>query len=146
MCDLAAGAWDEVQRLESAARGETRRGREIIRVAVGPDADSGNDSGSTGEPQRQGNSTHRLTLQDPCGTTFYALEVVRVPQKIGVGTTKIGEKIVFRAGTKVARGVVMMVPETTVFLGGRVEAWDKTWMAARLDRAKGELSARAAGS
>ncbi|KAK7210468.1 hypothetical protein V2G26_017646 [Clonostachys chloroleuca] len=125
--------WEQIEELDSIEKGERTRGREIIRVTADQD-------GSGGEPQQQqratpSNATHRLVLQDRSGKKVYGLELRRVPQ-IGVGKTKIGEKLILKAGTRVARGSVMLTPETCQVLGGKVEAWHKTWTESRIARLK----------
>lgn len=57
-------------------------------------------------------------------------------ERMGVGRTAMGEKILLKAGTVVARGTVLLTPDTCVLLGGRVEAWQKVWMDGRLSRLK----------
>ncbi|CAI6093348.1 unnamed protein product [Clonostachys chloroleuca] len=131
--NLSLSRWEQIEELESIEKGERTRGREIIRVTADQD-------GSGGEPQQQqratpSNATHRLVLQDRSGKKVYGLELRRVPQ-IGVGKTKIGEKLILKAGTRVARGSVMLTPETCQVLGGKVEAWHKTWTESRIARLK----------
>ncbi|KAF7547776.1 hypothetical protein G7046_g8903 [Stylonectria norvegica] len=79
------------------------------------------------------NATHRLVLQDFRGTKVFALELRRM-DGVGVGKTNVGEKILLKAGTVVARGTVLLEPEKCVLLGGKVEAWQKTWVEGRLAR------------
>ncbi|CAG9941340.1 unnamed protein product [Clonostachys rosea f. rosea IK726] len=131
--NLSLSRWEQIEELESIEKGERTRGREIIRVTADQD-------GSGGEPQQQqratpSNATHRLVLQDRSGKKVYGLELRRVPQ-IGVGKTKIGEKLILKAGTRVARGSVMLTPETCQVLGGKVEAWHRTWTESRISRLK----------
>ncbi|PHH80331.1 hypothetical protein CDD80_1970 [Ophiocordyceps camponoti-rufipedis] len=86
---------------------------------------------TTGEARA--GATHRLVLQDCRGTRVFAVELRRV-ERVGVGSTAMGEKILLRAGTVVARGTVLLAPETCLLLGGRVDAWHDVWAAGRLRR------------
>lgn len=143
--DLSRSRWDQVEALEAVERGEFTRGREVIRLVNA--AEEGGQEGQTQQqtqapqPQPQGsntvnsgrNATHRLVLQDCKGQKVYALELIRVP-KIGIGSTNIGEKILLKGGSVVARGMVMLDPASCEVLGGKVEAWQKTWTEGRLAR------------
>lgn len=153
--DISRSRWEQVEELEAVERGERTRGREVIRLPVngsGGDGDGNGgdeqDDGSWGAPppppqQQQGaaaggggssrNATHRLVLQDCKGQKVFAVELVRVP-RIGVGTLNIGEKILLKKGTVVARGTVLLEPGTCHILGGKVEAWQKAWLEGRLAR------------
>ncbi|OAA73586.1 hypothetical protein ISF_00487 [Cordyceps fumosorosea ARSEF 2679] len=130
--NLSLSRWQQVEEMEAVARGERTRGREVVRVTE--DAD---DTAAVGGRT----AVHRLVLQDCRGTLVYAIEAARV-DRIGVGRTMIGEKVLLRAGTVVARGSVLMTPERTVVLGGKIDAWHEEWTRGRLDR----LKAAAAGT
>ena len=90
------------------------------------------------------NSTHKLVVQDCAGQTVHAIELKRV-ERIAVGRTVIGEKILLRAGTVVARGVVLLEPAQCVLLGGKVEAWHRAWVDGRLARLREAVGAREQG-
>ncbi|KAL8404847.1 hypothetical protein RB594_009651 [Gaeumannomyces avenae] len=156
--NLSRSRWDQVEELEAVARGELTRGRQVVRVR---DADADDDEDEDGghaaatpaaaparpggapPPQQQQqqpspadrNATHRLVLQDCRGQKLFGLELRRV-ERIGVGRTNIGEKLLLRAGTVVARGTVLLEPDRCVVLGGKVEAWQKAWVDGRLARLK----------
>ena len=143
--NLSKSRWEQVEELEAIERGEQTRGREIIRLPSNTD-DSANMGSSeatqsTGQAQRGAqastnkNNTHRLVLQDCKGQTVYGIELRRV-DKIGVGSTTIGEKVVMKAGTIVARGTVLLEPCNCQLLGGKVDAWQKDWLEQRLARLK----------
>ncbi|RYP08893.1 hypothetical protein DL764_001603 [Monosporascus ibericus] len=158
--NLSKSKWEQVEELEAIARGEQTRGREIIRLPTGNEADEEGDdssatqsiSGGSGRPGAAGragtasanatskNSTHRLVLQDCRGQKVYALELRRV-EKIGIGTLNIGEKIMLKKGATVARGVILLEPATCVVLGGKVEVWQKAWLEGRLARLKEAVGA-----
>ncbi|KAK3990958.1 RecQ-mediated genome instability protein 1, partial [Cladorrhinum sp. PSN332] len=148
--NLSKSRWEQVEELESQARGETKRGREIIRVTNdeegrdGNNIDRGQIQANTQATQAQGerggtagnkNATHKLLLQDCKGQKVYGLELERV-DKIGVGITSIGEKVLLKKGTKAARGVLLLEPGGCVVLGGRVGVWDAAWNEGRLERLK----------
>ncbi|KAJ4135950.1 hypothetical protein NW768_003553 [Fusarium equiseti] len=144
--NLTLSRWEQVEEMEAVARGETTRGREVIRVTAEDDDDNegtqtqrpgGNRN--TGGPKPAGkNATHRLVLQDCKGTKIFALELRR-HNGIGVGKTQIGEKIILKAGTLIARGMVLLEPDKMLILGGKIEAWQKTWVDGRLARLKEEI-------
>lgn len=136
--NLSLSRWEQVEELESIARGERTRGREIVRVE---DEDEGNEPRS--QTQRpvvtEGvagrNATHRLVVQDKLGKRMFAIEMERL-EKIGVGKTLMGEKILLKKGLVVARGTLLLTGDKCVFLGGKVDAWQKSWTDGRLARLK----------
>ena len=140
--NLSLSRWDQAQELEALERGERTRGREVIRVTA-EDDDELNEPrtqtqrppASTAPPSAGKNATHRLVLQDRNGERVFALELRRI-DGIAVGRTAIGEKVLLKAGTLVARGTVLLTPESCIFLGGRIEAWHKAWTDGRLVRLK----------
>ncbi|KAK3305776.1 uncharacterized protein B0T15DRAFT_434947 [Chaetomium strumarium] len=157
--DVSRSRWEEVERLEAVARGEGTRGREVIRVmnsssSAGGDGNGGGEDGDEtgpgdgggGQQQQQReagpprNVTHKLVVQDCKGQKVHAIELKRV-DKLGVGTTLIGEKVLLRAGTVVARGVVLLDPAQCVVLGGKVEAWHRAWVDGRLARLREAVGA-----
>ncbi|ATY64698.1 mediated genome instability Rmi1 [Cordyceps militaris] len=127
--NLSLSRWEQVEALEAAARGT--RGRQVV-----------DDEALAAAAAAGKNAVHRLVLQDCTGRTVYAVETARMPG-IGIGTTNIGEKMLLSAGTVVARGTVLLTPDKTVFLGGRVDAWHEAWMSARLARLKAAAAAGA---
>lgn len=154
--NLTRSRWDQVEELEAVARGELTRGRQVVRVrdveGEAGEAGEGDDvppedrpgdvrgpgqGGAAAQPATTSdrNATHRLVLQDCKGQKLFGLELRRV-ERLGVGRTNIGEKILLRAGTVVARGTVLLEPDRCVVLGGKVEAWQKSWLDGRLARLK----------
>lgn len=125
--NLAQSRWEQVEEIEAIERGEKTRGREVVRVA---------NEDSEAPAAAGGNATHRLVLQDAKGQRIYALEMTRMSAKIGVGKNLIGEKMLLRAGTVIARGTVMLTQDKVVFLGGKVDAWHENWTLTRLARLK----------
>ncbi|KAL1899208.1 hypothetical protein Sste5346_003130 [Sporothrix stenoceras] len=149
MENLSQSRWQQVQALEAIERGEQKRGREIIRIPVGGEegGEGGDEAGA--ESSRPGTgrqlasaannapsdafSTHRLVLQDAAGNTLFALELTRI-HRISISRLHIGEKLVLKAGTVVARGTLLLEPASIKFLGGQVETMHKTWLDGRLKR------------
>ncbi|KAI2616969.1 hypothetical protein GGS26DRAFT_440683 [Hypomontagnella submonticulosa] len=163
--NLAKSKWEQVEELEAIARGEQTRGREIIRLPTGNEGDDEEDAGvgssSAPPPATQGRNaainanianaaaaakgaTHRLVLQDCKGQKVHGLELRRI-DKFGIGTLCIGEKILLKRGAIVARGVVLLEPATCVVLGGKVEAWHRSWMDGRLARLREAVGADVRG-
>lgn len=138
--NLSLSVWEQVEELEAIDRGERTRGREVIRVEAEDDGQQEN--GHAGEVRAAGrNATHRLVVQDCRGTKVFALELKRM-EGVGVGKTNIGEKMLLKAGTVVARGTILLEPKQCVLLGGKVEAWQKTWVEGRLARLKESVGGR----
>ncbi|EED12394.1 conserved hypothetical protein [Talaromyces stipitatus ATCC 10500] len=110
-------------------RGETIRGREIVRNVNVDGDNSANDetanNGSRSARNTTSNGPHRLILQDAAGTKIVALEYKDID---GVSVEKlcIGAKLVLKDIT-VARGIALLTPETVTLLGGKIESWDTTW-------------------
>ncbi|KAI6081334.1 hypothetical protein F4821DRAFT_249521 [Hypoxylon rubiginosum] len=163
--NITKSKWEQVEELEAIARGEQTRGREIIRLNENEDEDNGAQANNN-EPQQQQrpapaapttaagsraaaaaaskNATHRLLLQDCRGQTLHGLELRRV-ERVGIGTMSIGEKILLKRGTVVARGVVLLEPPTCTVFGGKVDAWHRAWVESRLARLKEAAGADARG-
>lgn len=131
--DLAKSRWEQVEELEAIERGEQTRGREVVRLpSNGADPDEAQDGTASGpgrareQPGPAGAAsnkpTHRLVLQDCKGQKMYGLELTRIP-RIAIGRLNIGEKILLKTGAVVARGAVLLEPETCHILGGKVDAW-----------------------
>ncbi|KAL2873704.1 hypothetical protein SGCOL_011105 [Colletotrichum sp. CLE4] len=146
--NLSLSRWEQVEELEAVARGEQTTGRRVVRLAAAeePEYDNIDDGGSGSavgagrapqqqQQQQRRNATHRLVLQDFKGNKIYALELRRI-DKIGIGSMNIGEKVMLKKGTVVARGTVLLEPEKCVMLGGKVDAWQKAWVEGRMARLK----------
>ncbi|KAF4989404.1 hypothetical protein FGRMN_9129 [Fusarium graminum] len=149
--NLALSRWEQVEEMEAVARGETTRGREVVRVTAEDDDDNVVEGQTQTQTQRTTggrntagpkpagkNATHRLVLQDCKGTKLYALELHRL-DTIGIGKTQIGEKILLKAGTVLARGMILLEPDKCIILGGKIEAWQKMWADGRLAKLKEEI-------
>lgn len=131
--DIGKSRWSQAELIESEERGETTRGREIIRVVPG-------EEGGGAEPvQVQTSGPHKLLLQDAIGVQVYAVEVSPVAQ-IGFGMS-IGAKMVLK-NVAVARGVLILEPKSVTVLGGKLENMHKSWKEKRKERLK--TAARAA--
>ncbi|GAB1317572.1 hypothetical protein MFIFM68171_07782 [Madurella fahalii] len=159
MEDLTRSRWEQVEEMEAIARGEGTRGREVVRLPTttaaaaadgGGDGEGDENQAAGGGQDRQQqqrqeggkNATHKLVVQDCRGQKVYAIELKRV-ERIAVGRTFIGEKLLLKAGTTVARGVVMLEPGQCVVLGGKVEAWHRAWAEGRLARLREAVGAKA---
>lgn len=126
--DVGRSRWSQVEALEAQERGETTKGREVVRVLPAEDggdaAAAAADVISAGGGQASSAGPHKLLLQDAKGTKVYGFEVKGV-QGVGIGMA-IGAKLVLRDVT-VARGVVLLEPRCVEVLGGKVDAWDRKW-------------------
>ncbi|TEA18356.1 RecQ-mediated genome instability protein 1 [Colletotrichum sidae] len=141
--NLTLSRWEQVEELEAIARGEQTTGRRVVRLTAEESEYDNVDEGAgrtqphpqpQQQPQRK-NATHRLVLQDCKGQKLHALELKRI-EKLGIGSTNIGEKLMLKSGTIIARGTVLLEPEKCVTLGGKVDAWQRAWFDGRLARLK----------
>ncbi|KAK5006090.1 hypothetical protein LTR28_006911 [Elasticomyces elasticus] len=134
--DIGRSRWSQVEALEAAERGETTKGREIIRVVPNED---GNAADTTQGAQEKSSGPHKLLLQDAKGLKVYGFELHAVE---GISLSmSIGAKLRLRDVT-VARGVVLLEPRSTEVLGGKVEAWEKKWRDGRKDTLKAKAGIR----
>lgn len=148
--NLTLSRWEQIEELEAVERGETTRGREVIRVTE-EESESGN--GATqrstganipGASHAGKNATHRFVLQDCNGMRVYAVELKRI-EGVGIGKTNIGCKMLVKPGTVVSRGTMLLTPQNCVLLGGKIDAWHEAWMSGRMDRLKEAAGAGAGG-
>jgi RecQ-mediated genome instability protein 1 len=125
--DIGRSRWSQVEALEAQERGETTKGREVVRV-LPEEGTAGPDAPQAAGGQIKSAGPHKLLLQDAKGTKAYALELRNV-QGIDVGMA-IGTKLVLK-DVSVARGVIMLEPRCVEVLGGKVDAWDRKWREGR---------------
>lgn len=131
--DIGKSKWEQIELLESERKGETVKGREIIRVVPAEDAQPssastqaiGSQAGRQGEGAKEG--PFKLLMQDCKGNRVYGFELHKVPKLGYPPGMGIGCKILLKRGAQVARGMVLLEPEMTVVLGGRIEGLDKVW-------------------
>lgn len=177
--DIGVSLWSQVEAIERVERGETLKGKEIVRVVNVGGEDDGNEQqqqlqqSAPGGPRppssddddpaaavvpnangnRDNNNTmanadlglsgathgpHRLVLQDAAGTRVVAFELKPV-EGVAIGKLPIGAKLLLMDAT-VARGMVLLSPESVTLLGGKIEAIDAAWRKGR----KANLLARLA--
>lgn len=121
--DIGRSRWSQVEALEAQERGETTKGREVVRV-LPEEGNAGADSAQAAGAESKSSGPHKVLLQDAKGTKVYGLELRSVPG-VDVGMA-IGAKLVLRDVT-VARGVVLLEPRCVEVLGGKVDVWDRKW-------------------
>jgi RecQ-mediated genome instability protein 1 len=121
--DIGKSRWSQVEAIEADERGETTRGREIIRVVPGEDTDS-----EQTQSISQGAGPHKLLVQDSKGTKIYGIELTTI-DGVGLGMN-IGTKLILKDIT-VARGVALLEPRNTTMIGGKLEELDQKWKADR---------------
>ncbi|KAL4740073.1 hypothetical protein BDV11DRAFT_169420 [Aspergillus similis] len=136
--DIGTSIWSQVEAIERVERGEAVRGREIVRtVDLGDEQDGngrsirGGNAGPNGNAN-ESNGPHRLILQDAKGTRAVGIEMARI-EGIGIGQLPIGRKLLLKNAT-VARGMILLRPESVTLLGGKIEAMDLAWRAGRKAR------------
>lgn len=123
--DIGRSRWGQVEDIEAAERGETTKGREVVRVVPGEEGLS--------DPTGDSSGPHKLTVQDAKGTTAYAFEMATV-QGLGLNMN-IGLKLLLTNVTA-ARGVLLLEPSCVVILGGKIDNLHKTWKDGRKDSLK----------
>jgi RecQ-mediated genome instability protein 1 len=124
--DIGNSRWSQVEAIESKERGETTKGREVVRVV-----EQENDDPSAAVAPIHSKGPFKLLLQDAKGLKIYAFDIRGID---GLNTnTPMGTKLVLR-NVDVRRGVVMLEPGNVQILGGKLEALDKAWKDGRKER------------
>ncbi|GAM83260.1 hypothetical protein ANO11243_012460 [Dothideomycetidae sp. 11243] len=127
--DIGRPRWAQIELIEQHERGETTRGREIIRTV--------RDSEDRGPQQPEpSHGPHKMLLQDAHGTKIYAVELVPIPG-VGLGIG-IGAKLLVRRAT-IARGLMLLEPSGVEVLGGKVTVWAEQWQKDRKQSLKTKL-------
>jgi len=125
--DIGLSRWAQVEAIEAKERGETTKGREIVRV-VDDDNEAG---GATPAPVVQSKGPFKLLLQDAKGAKVYAVDLHGIE---GLNTNMtLGSKLLLR-NTNVRRAVAMLEPDSVQILGGRIATLDEAWKAGRKQR------------
>lgn len=124
--DIGLSRWAQVEQIEARERGETTKGREIIRVV------EDENEGSAVAPVVQSKGPFKLLLQDAKGAKVYAIDLRGIE---GINTTSMamGVKLLLR-NTDVRRAVAMLEPSNVQILGGKIDALDKAWKDGRKER------------
>ncbi|KAH6637576.1 RecQ mediated genome instability protein Rmi1 [Boeremia exigua] len=124
--DIGQSRWSQVEAIESRERGETTKGREIIRL-IEPENDGSDQSVAPAHSK----GPFKLLLQDAKGLQIYALDLRGIE---GLNTNmSMGLKLLLR-NIEVRRAVVMLEPGNVQVLGGKLETLDKAWKDGRKDR------------
>lgn len=118
--DVGCSRWNQIEAIEAAERGETTKGREIIRTVPGEE--------SAPAPAFPSRGPHIFILQDAKGTQVYAFDVAGI-ESLSL-SSKMGMKMILR-NVQVARAVLLLEPSTVLVLGGRIEAIHKAWQEER---------------
>jgi len=124
--DIGRSRWSQVEALEAAERGEGTKGREVIRVIPSDEQGGDRDAYVSFGP-------HKLLVQDVQGTRMYGVELQTI-EGINVSMS-IGTKLVLKDVT-VARGVILLEPQSVNVLGGKIEQLHKEWRETRKERLK----------
>ena len=123
--DIGLSCWAQVEQIEAKERGETTKGREIVRVV-----EDENEGGAVA-PVVQSKGPFKLLLQDAKGAKIYAVDLRGIE---GINTSMaMGTKLSLR-NTDVRRAVAMLEPGNVQILGGKMEALDKAWKEGRKER------------
>ncbi|KAL4996371.1 hypothetical protein BDV10DRAFT_111731 [Aspergillus recurvatus] len=134
--DIGTSIWSQIEAIERVERGEAVHGREIVRtVNVGDEQDGNGNRSRNAGPNTNANGSngpHRLLLQDAKGTRAVGIEMAPI-DGLGVGQLPIGGKLLLKDAT-VARGMILLTPESVTLLGGKIEAMDLAWRTGRKSR------------
>jgi RecQ-mediated genome instability protein 1 len=124
--DIGHSRWSQVESIEAQERGETTKGREIVRVV-----EQDNEGTAEATPPVQSKGPFKLLLQDAKALKIYAMDLRGID---GLHTNMpMGAKLVLR-NVDVRRGVVMLEPPNVQVVGGKLEALDKAWKEGRKER------------
>lgn len=141
MEDVGASLWSQVEGIERVERGEAIRGREIVRtVNVDREGEENGNNDADGSAAGDAGASvgpHRLTLQDAAGNKVVGIELKRIGD-VAVGKLAIGAKMLLKNAT-VARGMVLLTPESVTLLGGKIEYLDRAWKESRKLRLKARI-------
>jgi RecQ-mediated genome instability protein 1 len=123
--DIGHSRWSQVETIEAKERGETTKGREIVRVLPGEDENG------PAPPAVASKGPFKLLLQDAKGVKIYALELRGID---GLNTgMAMGLKLSLK-NVDVRRGVAMLESDNVHILGGKIDALDKAWKEGRKER------------
>ncbi|KAH7137921.1 RecQ mediated genome instability protein-like protein Rmi1 [Dendryphion nanum] len=125
--DIGHSRWSQVETIEAKERGETTKGREIIRVTSEEEGNGATAHTSAAESK----GPFKLLLQDAKGLKIYAYDLHGIE---GLNNNMaIGIKLTLKS-LEVRRGVIMLDPAHTQVLGGKIEALDKAWKDGKKER------------
>lgn len=136
--DTSRSRWDQIEALEMERKGETTKGREVIRV-VAPGDEEPSSAATQQAPAAAAQNAlakaswgpFKLEMQDFKGGVVYGFELQKVA-KIGYPPLmSVGCKVLLKQGCRVARGMVILEPGNVVVLGGKIEGLDKAWREGR---------------
>lgn len=123
--DIGLSRWAQVEQIEAKERGETTKGREIVRVV------EDDDDGRNAAPAVQSRGPFKLLLQDAKGAKIYAIDLRGIQ---GVNTDMaMGAKLLLR-NTDIRRAVAILEPANVQILGGKMDALDLAWREGRKER------------
>ncbi|KAF1920550.1 hypothetical protein BDU57DRAFT_18152 [Ampelomyces quisqualis] len=124
--DIGNSRWSQVEAIEAKERGETTKGREVVRVI-----EQENDDPSAAVAPVHSRGPFKLLLQDAKGLKIYAFDIRGID---GLNTSMtMGVKLLLR-NVDVRRAVVMLEPGNVQILGGKLDTLDKVWKEGRKQR------------
>ncbi|KAF2838564.1 hypothetical protein M501DRAFT_815685 [Patellaria atrata CBS 101060] len=126
--DIGRSRWSQVEAIEAAERGETTKGKEIIRVVQSEEQGERRDdeAAASGGP-------HKVLVQDVRGSQVYGIEMFPVQGmdlSMGIGSKLLLNNVVL------ARGVLLLDANSTTVVGGRIATMHEAWKAGRKARLK----------
>ncbi|KAK2744006.1 hypothetical protein FQN57_004459 [Myotisia sp. PD_48] len=139
--DIGTSTWSQVEAIERIERGETLRGRQVIRNVTrqldgdentGDTARGAVNPGSNQPESAKSAGPYRLVLQDASGAKLLGFELTPV-QGINFNDLAIGAKLLIKNAT-VARGIMLLEPACVTVLGGKIESLHQEWTLGRKAR------------
>lgn len=128
--DIGRSAWSQLEALEAEERGETTKGREIIRVLPGEEGPE--------TTVQQSSGPHKIMVQDVQGACVFGVELESVTG-VGLGMN-IGTKIVLK-DVVVARGLLLLEPRCVTVVGGKIEELHQAWKKGRKEALRAKANA-----
>lgn len=152
--DVGVSRVEQIDKIEMAERGEIQRGREVIRVVpeldgVGTQVEGGGGAGVGHGEQKVKTGPCKVLLEDAGGRRVYGIELKPVegiksdmaigakvgslitPMTVAYELTRFGGLQLVLRHVVVTRGLLLLTPATTAFLGGKIEAMNQVWLASR---------------
>jgi RecQ-mediated genome instability protein 1 len=124
--DIGNSRWSQVEAIEAKERGETTKGREVVRIV-----EQENDDPSAAVAPIHSKGPFKLLLQDAKGLKIYAFDIRGID---GLNTSmSLGAKLLLR-NVDVRRAAIMLEPGNVQILGGKLEALDRAWKEGRKER------------
>ncbi|KAL7271144.1 hypothetical protein RUND412_006126 [Rhizina undulata] len=116
--DMGTSKLDQLDKIEMVERGEMTKGKEVIRIVATEDVEGESETQRPRQQKEAKSGPHKVLVEDASGRSAYGIELKPL-EGIKIGMS-MGAKLVLRNVT-VARGVLLLTPQNTQILGGKIE-------------------------